>query len=454
MSPSFLRTFRQATLLGAVFCTGLALSAQAQTPASGFSYSGMVRARYEALEGQSRAGLGASDDVFSLRSQVLAEYRQPGWRIGAELYDSRTYGAGRGSANGANDVNAVEMVQAYGIVDGLEPFAGGPKLALQAGRFTMPLGSRRLIAAEDYRNTNNGFTGLKADARWTGGTSATAFYVLPQQRRPDSAAAIRNNSIALDHEGFDQQMWGGIVTRPGIFGAIGDIAYYGFAEKDTVRRPTRNRNLHSFDAHLIQNPAVGKWDYEAEAILQTGSVRSSAAAAAPQQDVSAWFGHFDFGYTFAVDMKPRLSFEYDYASGGSSPTHSNRFDTLYGMRRADFAPGGFYGQIGRANISTPGVRLEMEVSPRLDLFAVYRAMWLANSKDAFSTSGVVDATGRSGDFAGHQLEGRVRWWVIPQDLRLEVNAAWLAKGAFLKNAPNAPRTGDTRYVSVALITQF
>ena len=31
----------------------------------------------------------------------------------------------------------------------------------QAGRFTLNLGSRRLVAADDYRNATNGYTGLK-----------------------------------------------------------------------------------------------------------------------------------------------------------------------------------------------------------------------------------------------------------------------------------------------------
>ncbi len=81
-------------------------------------------------------------------------------------------------------------------------------------------------------------------------------------------------------------------------------------------------------------------------------------------------------------------------------------------------------------------------------------MWLAEKTDAFATTGVRDATGGAGRFAGHQLEGRVRYWVIPGFLRSEVNALWLAKGRFLKSAPNAPRTGDTGYLSTALIATF
>ena len=81
-------------------------------------------------------------------------------------------------------------------------------------------------------------------------------------------------------------------------------------------------------------------------------------------------------------------------------------------------------------------------------------MWLAERTDAFSTTGVRDPSGRAGSFAGHQLDARVRWWAVPKRLRAELNGVWLAKGRFLEAAPNAPQTGDTRYVSIALTTVF
>ncbi len=440
-------------VLAACLCAGIAPAVHAQTAKDGFTYSGFVRARYETLEGQSRAGFGASDTITSFRSQLLGEYRQGGWKIGAELYDSRGYGTKPRSAIGTAEVNALELLQAYFVADGLKPFGDGPTMAFQAGRFTLNIGSRRLIAADDYRNSTNGYTGLKTDARWADGTGLTLFYVLPQQRRPDKAAAILDNAIAFDHEGFDQQLWGGIVAKPGILGATGELGYYGFAEGDTPGRPTRNRNLQNFDAHLLSNPAPNAWDYEAEVIAQTGTIKASTAANAANLDVAAWFAHLSAGYMFAGENKPRLSLQYDYASGGSGPDYA-RFDTLFGMRRSDFAPGGIYAQIGRANIATPALRFEFELPPSIDAFLVYRPMWLANRRDAFSTSGVIDPSGRSGNFAGHQLEGRVRWWVVPQILRAELNAAWLAKGRFLDTAPNANHYGNTQYLSVALLTYF
>lgn len=420
-----------------------------------FKLSGSVRVRYEALDGQFRPGLDHSDDLVSLRTTLFAEYDSGPIRIGAELYDSRAYDSEPGGFLTTGEVNTVELVQAYVAADLAEPFGTGSSATLQAGRFTLNLGSRRLVAADDYRNTTNGYTGLRADFRTRDGTTGSFIYVLPQIRRPDSEAALLDNRARIDRESFDLTLWGGIVSKPRAIGkAMAEIGYFGLNERDAPGKPTRNRNLHSFSARIIRDPAPGRIDFEAEAVYQMGRIRADLSANARMLDVSAWFAHVDIGYSFASAWKPRLSIEYDHASGDGRGRHFGRFDTLFGMRRADLGPAGIYAALGRTNISTPGVRIEASPSKRLDGFAVYRPLWLAARTDSFSTTGVRDSGGRSGRFAGHQIEGRVRYWLIDQRLRAECNAVWLIKGRFLETAPNAPATGDTHYASFALTASF
>lgn len=81
-------------------------------------------------------------------------------------------------------------------------------------------------------------------------------------------------------------------------------------------------------------------------------------------------------------------------------------------------------------------------------------MCLAADRDSFSTTGVRDAAGRSGDFAGHQLEARIRYWIVPTWLRFEFDGLLLAKGRFLREAPNAPSGRWTRYTSFNLMASF
>lgn len=417
--------------------------------------SGSIRVRYEALDGQFRPGFDARDDLWSIRSTLFAEWKDGPIRIGGEIYDSRAYDTDAGSVLTTGEVNALELVQAYVAADLAEPFGKGSGLSVQAGRFTMNLGSRRLVAADDYRNTTNGYTGVRADLRLADRTNATVFYTLPQQRRPDGFADLRRNKVALDREDWSLRLFGGYLARPiGKRQMLAEIGYVRLQESDRPGRPTRNRDLHSVSARIIAEPKAGQADFELEGIYQFGELRSGLAANAARLDAAAWFIHADIGYTFPSAWKPRLSIEYDRASGDKPGRRFTRFDTLFGMRRADLAPAGIYAALGRTNIETIGLRAEATPSRRLDLFVDARALWAASETDAFSTTGVRDATGGSGRFAGFQVEGRGRYWLIPRLLRTELNAAWLAKRGVLKNAPNAPQHGDTFYLSSAVSIVF
>jgi hypothetical protein len=441
-------------VLGTLLATAPAGSACAQAQ-DGLSVSGSVRLRYETIAGQARAGFNSDDTLFNVRSQILAEYRDDGIRVGAELYDSRAYGADPRTPISTNEVNALELVQAYVAGDIARPFGKGSKLSLTAGRMTLNLGSRRLVAADDYRNTTNGYTGMRADLSVPGGIRATLIYTLPQLRLPDGARDIRDNKVQVDRESFDLVLWGGLVSRAGTIGpAMGELSYFHLGERDAAGRPTRDRSLDTFGARVLAEPGSGKIDYEVEAIYQTGEISVSLAPTAATLRVSATFIHADMGYTFAHPWKPRLSLEFDRASGDKSGGRYGRFDTLFGMRRADLAPAGLYNAVGRANIATPGLRLEASPGKRIDWFAAYRPMWLASDEDSFSTTAVRDATGRAGDFAGHQIEARMRYWLIPSRVRFEANGLLLAKGRFLRDAPNAPPERTTRYLSLNATASF
>jgi hypothetical protein len=438
----------------AVFGLGTPAVAQQKAPAEGFSLSGTSRLRYEAIEGQARTGYNTSDDLVNLRTTLLAEYREGPIRLAAELWDSRVYGGNARSPITTGEVNPVELVQAFVEARAAAPFGAGSTATVQAGRFLLNLGSRRLVAADDYRNTTNGYTGLRADVAWRSGWTATAVYALPQQRRPDDPADLRSNAVALDREGFDLVLWGGLVSRARAIGTtMIETSFFHLGERVRPGRPTRDRSLNTLALRLIRNPVSGRPDFELEGMVQRGHVATGLAAAAPRQDAAAWFVHGDAGYTFSTAWKPRLSIEYDHASGDRPGGRYGRFDTLFGMRRADLGPAGLYNAFGRTNFISPGARVEAVPSTRTDVMATLRPIWLAAREDSFSTTGVRDPSGRSGTFAGTQFDARVRHqW--SQALRLEVDAVLLAKARFLHDAPNAPPGRWTRYASFNATVAF
>lgn len=446
---------RRATLgTIAVASIASASSVAAQTATDGFRLSGTSRLRVEAIDGQARTGFNESDALVNLRSTLMARYTDGPVSVAAELWDSRVYNDNAGTPLTTGEVNAVELVQAFVTFKPTAPFGDGSTLSLQAGRFLLNIGSRRLVAADDYRNTTNGYTGVHADLGWRGGWTSTLIYVLPQQRRPDDPESLRANAVAFDHEGFDEVLWGGTLSRARAIGpATVEASYFHLGERDVAGRPTRDRSLDTFGARVIRESKVGRGDVEIEGFLQRGTVSASLAPTAPRLSVSAWFLHADAGYTFAGAWKPRVSIEYDHASGDAPGGRYGRFDTLFGMRRADLAPAGLYTAIGRTNIVSPGVRIEAVPDARTDWMASLRPMWLAAREDAFSTTGVRDATGASGSFAGTQFDSRIRH-CVSKHLQLEVDGVLLAKGRFLRDAPNAPPGRWTRYVSFNATASF
>ncbi|MDB5688276.1 MAG: hypothetical protein JWL91_152 [Sphingomonas bacterium] len=440
--------------IGVVAAPARAEPADASAEKGQLTLSGSFRARYEAIAGQARAGVDSKDGLISLRATLLAKYQaSDAIRVAVEVYDSRTYGADRGTPLTNNEANALEPVQAY--IAASFGKSGGTAVDVQAGRFLLNLGSRRLVAADDYRNTTTGHTGLHAEIAGPRGTRASLIYALPQQRRPDDFDALYDNKVVLDREDLNLVLWGGILAQDKAIGpAMAELTFFHLGEDDVTGRPNRNRSLDTFGGRVIRDPSPRTIDYEVEAFYQWGSIRSSAAADAGTLDVSAWFVHAEAGYTLPGGWKPRVAIEFDQVSGDGPGGKFGRFDTLFGMRRGDFAPSGIYSTTGRANVISPAIRLEAVPSKRMDWQVTWRPLWLASRYDAFGTSGVRDASGRSGDYAGHEVQGRLRYSIVPARLRFEFDGAYLAKGRFLRTAPNISSTKNAKYASFNLTATF
>ena len=83
---------------------------------------------------------------------------------------------------------------------------------LRAGRFTLDIGSRRLISRNRFRNTSGGFT--EVEWRWTGPNNARtrASSTLPVERRV--SGNILDNGPRLDKEWTNVRLWGVHFSRP------------------------------------------------------------------------------------------------------------------------------------------------------------------------------------------------------------------------------------------------
>lgn len=419
----------------------------------GVQLSGNIRARFESIDGQARVGSNASDQLWSTRTILHAEWKRGPVQLVGEIADARAWGANAGTPLSTSDVNVLEPLQAYVTVD-LGAAAGkGSHTSLQAGRMMLGLGSRRLISSDDYRNAISSYTGALLTTQ-SHGNVFNAFFMMPHTYLPDDNASLRDNRFALDKEDIGIALSGAILahqTKGSPF--LSEISFVHFGEHDTPGHPTRDRSLNNVGLRASYDPRPGHVDGGAEAIYQWGQVSASTAAHAAVLSASATFLRAHLGYSWAGRWKPHVLAEFDRASGdGPSGTYGH-FDTLFGFRRGDLAPSGLYNAVGRSNLVSPGLRMEVAPGSRFDAFAGWRGLWLADSHDSFSGTGVRDATGRSGTFAGHQFDMRLRYWMMPKRLRFEFDGVYLARGSFLENAPNG-RHGDTRYGSFNLTGYF
>ena len=407
-----------------------------------------IRARLEAIGGQFRpAPAPGSDHALLLRADLFAEYDAGPIRIGGEVVDARAYFERRNSSTGTTEVNALEPLQAYVATD------ISTTAMAKAGRFVLNLGSRRLIARNNFRNAINGFTGIEG-VFGTDRLGATGFWTVAQTRLPNDSGGIRDNRIVLDRERGSPHLFG-LFTHGKT--PLGTVEAYGYrlAENDSRDILTRNRHLWTDGARLIRSPAAHAWDYEVEAMAQGGHARATAAASdRTDLPVAAGNVHATIGRSLPGAWKPRLALMGDYASGQRSGRRLTRFDTLYGARVFEFGPTSLFGAVQRANLVSVELFGEVKPDTRSDLSASIRPLFLASATDSFATTGVIDRTGAAGTHAGTEIEARYRRFLVPDKLRVSVGGAFLAKGRFLREAANAPATGDTTYGFVEVTETF
>ena len=405
------------------------------------------QSRFEHLANDYRANADSSADALSLRTLIAAEGMTGSFFGGLELEDSRTYASDATPLN-TTHVDTLELLQAYVGVRRAGALTAGDNLEAKAGRITIDLSTRRLVARNKFRNTVNGFTGV--DAKWTspGKHVARAFVAVPVTRLPSEADAVKDNDIDPDEENTDSIVWSAYYGSPALIGKTQLEAYaIGVHERDG-EIASRNRQLLTFGVRWFRKPAKGRVDFDLEILPQIGKARESAAMDDVEDlDHRAWSSHAEIGISPALAWKLRLSLQHDYASGDHEPDDGSteRFDPLFGARRFDFGPTGVYGPFARSNIHSPGVRVAVAPNKKLDAFASYRLFWLASSKDAWVTAGVRDTMGMSGTFLGQHVEVQLRWSPLPKNLSVEGGAAYLRRGEFAKTAPDT-RTEAATYV--------
>ena len=425
--------------------------------------SGESRIRYEALDGQFRAGREGSDQLLLFRSLLLAEVDTGSFAAGFELQDSRTYLGDEGTPLSSSIVNPLDFLQLYVRFDDLPgAFGKASSSQLKVGRQTVSIGSKRQIERVDFANVIKSYTGAHLVTKAERGDELHFLHVVPTARFPNTRPSINDNELSGDEEQWGRRIWAVHYRRADILpgaapGLWGELFVYGLEEKDTSDFQTPDRSYIAPGFRLYRKPKPGQWDVDLEGALRKGTrYATSNPADTVSLKVDASMLHAEFGYTWDTPWRPRLAFEYYWASGDDNPSDLafDQHERLFGARRSDLNNTSIHGPLTPANLNAPGFRVEAKPNDRWDARFYYHAAYLASDTDSFVIAGLRDPSGQSGDFIGHVLDSRARYWVVPDSLRMEFGASALIAGEFTKNVPDSPQADRTLFGFVQLTWSF
>ena len=271
---------------------------------------------------------------------------------------------------------------------------GNMPLEFIAGRQELKFGSERVIGISDWTNNSRSWDGF--DARLGGKNKVDLF----------STSVVAVHPSSLDKHGAG-------LTFHGAYGNITTWVPKTHIEPyvlvRTVRGVTSQQKLKGNEVETtfgfeVEGSLPAHFDYELNASLQRGSYANDSIHAGQS------FGKF--GYTMrSVPWTPRLSGEYDFATGNShrDPLRISTYDQQYPSNHNAF---GLVDLFGYQNIRQERVNLDLAPTKAFTLLVQGEFLNLVNTHDNLYASGgtttvaapaagfASDAIGSGIDFSG------------------------------------------------------
>ena len=223
----------------------------------------------------------------------------------------------------------------------------------------------------------------------------------------------------------------------------GGSARFELGDGDTFVEPYALRKNRRETLDLMGRPgrrdvvttgvrAVGRLprdlDYNVEMAVQGGRVAADR--------ISAWAGHWEVTWApMGRESGPRLSFEYNFASGDPDPSDGRHgtFDDLY---PAGFNKYGIADPFAWRNIRYPGLGVELPVSRRWTFSGGYRDCSLANVRDGIYGGGD-EYLFRNASATGTRIGSQVLFsaaYTPSERWRVHTGYGQFFKGAYLRQS--------------------
>jgi hypothetical protein len=309
-------------------------------------------------------------------------------------------------------------------------FRSGEKgwFRLRIGRQELRYGQERLIGVSDWTNVTRVFDAV----RLVIGTDKAHVDVF-------------SSAVVVDYPtSFDTHPGG--LTFHGIYGSFSDLVPKASIEPYLLWKAIPvvtseegklgDENLWTYGFRWT-GKTPRNFDYTVEAAKQGGNYSSD--------QIEAWGGYGIAGYSIPrLPLKPRLSVQYDYASGDNKKKDGivGTFDQLYPSNHDVF---GLVDLFGWRNIRQ--MRAGMSVKPidRLNVNFDFRDLYLANGNDSLygSTGSVLVKTPAAGalhDGIGQEPELSTTY-LLRRNITIGAGYAYLFAGRFLtENSPGSRAT--------------
>lgn len=358
------------------------------------SLSGEVRERFEYYSEPLFGLRGVASDDYLLHRLLLSADLHAGEYLRLYVQFGDFLEAGKVAGRAPTDVDEFDLQQVF--VDLTFPFSTRSKLLLRAGRQEINLGSGRLVSVRDGTNIRRSFDG----ARLTFTTGAAAFDII--------AARTVNLKVGAFNDDPNQHeaLWGiyGALPLPALPDGHVDLYYLGLQRDNaSFQQGVANERRHSFGARLWGKP--GGWDYNYEALIQTGSFGNA--------DILAWTVATDTGYTFdSLPFRPRLGLKADIASGDGNPKDGRltTFNALF-PKQPYFSEASI---IAPANLIDVHPSLLLQLSEHLSMTADWDLFWKQRVEDAIYTlpgRPLVRAGKSKARFIGTQANAGLEWQI-------------------------------------------
>ncbi len=450
------------TLLGMVTgLMGVTAFLQAERAPVDWQFSGEIRGRYETLDGQFRSNKNGGDQGFFMRSLFHLKAVGEKWAAGIEIQDSRSYLTDSGSAISGSYVNTADFLQVYVQLPVADFLGSDYRGTVKIGRQTVSIGSKRQIERVSFANVIKNYTGAHLSLKNSKKDEWHAFVVSPLDRQPNRFDQILDNEHELDKEQFNRIIYALHYRKADAFPELlpdtwAEGFVYGLYERDAHGNESPNRRYLTPGFRIYRQKSPNTWNYDIEGALRFGSRRASSRPTdTTDLDVFASMLLLRIGYTFDHPWQPNLAFQWYWASGDDNPNDGNfdQYERLFGGRRTDLNNTSLHGPLTPANLSAPGLRLEMVPTRKTTFRVTYSAAFLASETDAFIIGRQRDPLGQSGSFLGHVFDSRFTY-DLTNRWELETGASLFLHREFTKNNPQAPDPDQTIFGYLQLAYRF